>query len=169
MAARAYRGTLEPMRSDDDGRHTRGKPVSTLGYPAQDLNWLVTDFVGRVPDVAHAVIVSSDGLVVAVSAGFPEDRAERLAAVTSGLSSLVHGAAQLFEAGSAIQTVVEMDSGVLAVVTISHGASLAVLAGPDGKMGLIAYEMALLVERAGRMITPATRDPRHAAARPGRP
>jgi uncharacterized protein len=142
--------------------------VSTLGYPAQDLNWLVTDFVGRVPDVAHAVIVSADGLVVAVSAGFPENRADRLAAVTSGLSSLVQGAASMFEAGSVNQTVVEMDAGVFVVMTISHSASLAVLAGPDGKMGLIAYEMALLVERAGRMITPATRDSDQAAIAPSR-
>jgi uncharacterized protein len=142
--------------------------VSTAGYPAQDLNWLVTDFVGRVPDVAQAVIVSSDGLVVAVSAGFPENRAERLAAVTSGLASLVQGAASIFEAGGVNQTVVEMDAGVLVVMTISHGASLAVLAGPDGKMGLIAYEMALLVERAGRMITPAIRDSARAAIVPSR-
>ena len=142
--------------------------MSTAGYPAQDLNWLVTDFAGRVPDVAHAVIVSSDGLVVAISAGFPEDRAERLAAVTSGLASLVQGAASIFEAGGVNQTVVEMDAGVLVVMTISHGASLAVLAGPDGKMGLIAYEMALLVERAGRMITPAIRDSDRAAAVPSR-
>jgi uncharacterized protein len=142
--------------------------VSTAEYPAQDLNWLVTDFVGRVPDVAHAVIVSSDGLVVAVSAGFPEDRADRLAAVTAGLASLVQGAARMFEAGGVNQTVVEMDAGVLVVMTISHGASLAVLAGPDGKMGLIAYEMALLVERAGRMITPATRDSDQAATVPSR-
>ena len=142
--------------------------MSTQGQPPQDLNWLVTDFVARVPDVAHAVIVSSDGLVVAVSAGFPENRAERLAAVTSGLASLVQGAAGIFEAGGVNQTVVEMDAGVLVVMTISHGASLAVLAGPDGKMGLIAYEMALLVERAGRMITPATRDSDRAAAVPSR-
>jgi len=142
--------------------------VSTMGHPAQDLSWLVTDFVGRVPDVAHAVIVSSDGLVVAVSAGFPDDRADHLAAVTSGLASLARGGARIFEAGSVTQTVVEMDAGVLVVMTISHGASLAVLAGPDGKMGLIAYEMALLVERAGRMITPAARDSDQAAIVPGR-
>ena len=131
--------------------------MSTLGDSAQDLNWLVTNFAERIPDVAHAVIVSSDGLVVAVSAGFPAERADRLAAVTSGLSSLAQGAARMFDGGIVIQTVVEMDDGVLVVMTISHGASLAVLAGPDGKMGLIAYEMTQLVERAGRMITPATR------------
>ena len=130
----------------------------------QDLSWLVTNFVQRVPDVAHAVIVSADGFPLAVSAGFPPDRADRLATVTAGLSSLGEGAARAFEGGTVIQTVVEMDAGVLVVMTISHGATLAVLAGPDGKMGIIAYEMTLLVERAGGMITPA---PRHASHVPG--
>jgi uncharacterized protein len=133
----------------------------------QDLNWLVTNLVERVRDVAHAVIVSSDGIPLGVSAGFPPDRADRLATVTAGLSSLVQGAARVFEAGMAVQTVVEMDAGVLVVMTISDGASLAVLAAPDGKMGVIAYEMSLLVERAGRMITPATRHMEHAGT-PGR-
>ena len=137
--------------------------MNTSGHPLQDLNWLVTDFIERVPDAAHAVIVSSDGLLVAVSAGFPEDRAERLAAVTSGLSSLVQGAARMFEAGTVVQTVVEMEDGVLAVMSISHGAVLAVLADPDSKMGLVAYEMTLLVAQAGRMITPPVRHPDHVA------
>lgn len=130
-----------------------------MDTPLQDLNWLVTDFIQRVPDAAHAVIVSSDGLLVAVSTGFPEDRAERLAAVTSGLSSLVQGAARMFEGGTVIQTVVEMEDGLLAVMSISHGAVLAVLAAPDSKMGLVAYEMTLLVAQAGRMITPPLRHP----------
>ncbi len=137
--------------------------MSTPGHPVQDLNWLVTNFVERVPDVAHAVIVSSDGLPLAISAGFPQDRADQLSAVTSGLSSLVQGAARVFEGGIVVQTVVEMEAGVLVVMTISHGASLAVLAAPDGNLGIIAYEMTLLVERAGRMITPATRRANHVA------
>ena len=135
--------------------------MSTPGHLAQDLDWLVTNFVEQVPDVAHAVIVSSDGIPLGVSAGFPPDRADRLATVTSGLSSLVQGAGRLLEGGIAIQTVVEMEAGVLVVMTISQGASLAVLAAPDGKMGIIAYEMSLLVERAGRRITPATRRTDH--------
>ena len=133
--------------------------ISTPGHPGQDLSWLVTNFVERVPEVAHAVIVSADGLPLAVSSGFPGDRADRLATVTAGLSSLGGGAARAFEGGPVIQTVVEMEAGVLVVMTISHGASLAVLAGPDGKMGIIAYEMTLLVKQAGGMITPATRHP----------
>ena len=137
--------------------------MNTPGRPVQDLNWLVTNFVDRVPDVAHAVVVSSDGIPLAFSAGFPQDRADQLAAVTSGLASLTQGASRVFEGGIVVQTVVEMEAGVLVVMAISHGASIAVLASPTSDLGLIAYEMALLVERAGKMITPASRRTNHVA------
>src|SRR5690349_13807058 len=134
-----------------------GGPVSPLTSSAQDLNWLITNFVERVPAVAHAIVVSADGLPLAFSAGLPEDRADQLAAVTSGLTSLTQGAARVFEAGSVIQTVVEMQGGLLLVMAISNGSSLAVLAASDCDMGLVAYEMTLLVERVGRVLTPDMR------------
>jgi uncharacterized protein len=127
-----------------------------------DLGWLVSNFVERVPGVAHAIVVSADGLALAMSAGFPQERADQLAAVTSGLTSLTQGAARLFEAGLVVQTVVEMQAGVLVVMAISNGSSLAVLAGSACDLGLVAYEMTLLVERAGRALTPATRVVNHA-------
>jgi uncharacterized protein len=130
--------------------------VSASGHPAHDLNRLVTDFVERVSDVAHAVVVSPDGLALASDSGFPQDRADHLAAVTQGLTSLTRGAARTFEAGVVVQTVVEMEAGVLVVMTIGHGASLAVLAATRCDLGLVAYEMTLLVERTGRLLTPAS-------------
>jgi uncharacterized protein len=131
--------------------------VSVPEQPPQDLNWLVTNFAERVPDVAHAVIVSADGLSLAVSTGFPAEHADQVAVVTSGLSGLTQGAARMFDSGIVVQTVVEMEAGVMVIMTISTAASLAVLAAPDANMDMIAYEMTLLVERAGRMITPPTR------------
>jgi uncharacterized protein len=130
--------------------------------PVTDLDWLVTSFVDRVPDVAHAVVVSADGLTLAVSEGFPQERADQLAAVTSGVTSLTQGAARLFEAGLVVQTVIEMQKGVLVIMAISSGASLAVLATSSCDLGLVAYEMTLLVERAGRALTPAVRPFNHA-------
>ena len=38
----------------------------TLSQQARDMNWLISAFTERVPGVAHAVVVSSDGLLVAV-------------------------------------------------------------------------------------------------------
>ena len=131
--------------------------MSPLTSSVQDLNWLITDFAGRVPSVARAIVVSADGLPLAFSDGFPQDRADQLAAVTSGLTSLTQGAARVFEGGAVTQTVVEMRKGLLLVMAISDGSSLAVLASADCDMGLVAYEMALLVERVGEALTPDTR------------
>jgi predicted regulator of Ras-like GTPase activity (Roadblock/LC7/MglB family) len=59
--------------------------------------------------------------------------------------------------------VVEMQAGVLVIMAVSNGASLAVLASSTADLGLTAYEMALLVERVGKMMTPASRRSNHVA------
>ncbi|CAM5717826.1 dynein regulation protein LC7 [Streptomyces badius] len=43
------------------------------------------------------------------------------------------------------------------LMSISDGSSLAVLAHPDADIGLVGYEMALLVDRAGTVLTPDLR------------
>ena len=131
--------------------------MTSLTHPAKDLNWLITNFVEQVTDVAHAIVVSSDGLPMAHSQGFPPDRVGQLAAVTSGLASLTQGGSRVFEGGAVTQTVVDMQRGVLIVMAISDGSSLAVLAPVNCDMGLVAYEMALLVERVGSALTPQVR------------
>ncbi|WP_019809173.1 roadblock/LC7 domain-containing protein [Saccharomonospora halophila] len=119
--------------------------------------WLLTDFVRRVPGAAHAVVVSADGLLLAASDGLPQDRAEQLSAVASGLVSLTYGAARCFEGGEVTQTVVEMEKGYLFLMSVSDGSCLAVLAAPTADIGTVAYEMTLLVDRVGQQMTPELR------------
>ena len=121
------------------------------------LDWLITDLTERVTDIAHAVVVSADGVPLAVSDAIPPDRAGQLCAITSGLAGLTDGAARMFEGGTVIQALVEMERGVMVVKAISGGASLAVLAAPDCDMELVAYEMTLMVEAVGDVLTPAAR------------
>ena len=123
----------------------------------RDLDWLVTDFTARVPDVAHAVVVSADGVPLALSEDIPLAFAEQLAAITSGLASLMQGAARIFEAGLPLQALVEMDAGLMLVKAISDGSSLAVLAAPECDTDLVSYEVTLLVEAVGEVLTPAVR------------
>jgi len=123
----------------------------------QDLNWLVTGFTARVADVAHAVVVSADGVPLALSEYLPESFAEQLAAITSGLVSLMQGAARIFEAGLPTQALVEMEGGLMFVMAISDGSSLAVLASAECDTDLVSYEMTLLVEAVGDVLTPAAR------------
>ncbi|WP_327086847.1 roadblock/LC7 domain-containing protein [Nonomuraea sp. NBC_01738] len=131
--------------------------MNDLSHAARGVDWLITDFVSTVPGVAHAVVVSSDGLPLAASAGFPTDRADQLAAIASGLISLTQGAARVFEGGVVNQTIVEMERGLMLIMSISDGSCLAVLAAPDCDMGLVAYQMTLMVDRAGQVLTPAVR------------
>lgn len=130
---------------------------ATQGQQPSQFGWLVTDFANRVAGVAHTVVVSADGLLLTASDRLPLDRADQLAAVASGLTSLTQGAARCFEAGSVTETVVEMERGVLLLMSISDGSCLAVLAAPGCDLGLIGYEMTLLVERVGQLLTPELR------------
>jgi uncharacterized protein len=123
----------------------------------QDLDWLVTDFTTRVADVAHAVVISADGVPLALSDGIPATHAGQLAAITAGLTSLMTGASRIFEGGDAIQALVEMEGGLLLVKAISDGSSLAILAAPECDTDLVAYEMTLLVEAVGEVLTPRAR------------
>lgn len=123
----------------------------------RNLDWLVTDFTTRVPAVAHAVVVSADGVLLARSEDIPAAFAEQLALITCGLASLMQGAARIFEAGSPTRALVEMDGGLMLVKVISDGSSLAVLAALECDTDLISYEMTLLVEAVGEALTPAAR------------
>ena len=113
------------------------------------------------PDAAHAILVSADGLLMAASASIPGDRAEQVAAVSSGLASLAVGAARLFEGGAVLQTVVEMEHGYLLLMSVGDGSHLAVLTQESADIGQVGYEMALLVDRVGRTVQarPASRSP----------
>jgi predicted regulator of Ras-like GTPase activity (Roadblock/LC7/MglB family) len=131
--------------------------MAHLSREAENLNWLVSNFVRNVPGVIHTIVVSADGLLIAVSDDLDRATADQLAAVASGLSSLTQGAARYFGGGRVNQTVVEMEKGFLFVMLISDGSCLAVLATLDCDIGLVGYEMAMLVARTGDVLTPALR------------
>ncbi len=131
--------------------------TAQLSQDAQSLNWLLNTFVRNTPGVAHAIVVSSDGLLIAVSDRLSLDRADQLSAIACGVASLADGGARLLDAGEVSQTVVEMQQGFLFVMTISDGSCLAVLAQPSCDVGVVGYEMTLLVTRTGTVLTPQLR------------
>ena len=85
--------------------------MAQLSSKASDFSWLVDNFANRTPGVAHAMVVSADGLPVAVSERLDRPKADQLAAIASGLASLTQGSARLIDGGPVQQTVVEMDQG----------------------------------------------------------
>jgi uncharacterized protein len=128
-----------------------------LSAEARDLTWLIGNFATKTPAVAHAMVVSADGLPVAVSDRLDRPMVDQLAAIASGLASLTQGAARLLDRGVVKQTMVEMDRGLLIVMAISDGSCLTVLAASPCDAGVVAYQMAVLVTRVGDLLTPTLR------------
>ncbi|MEO0495428.1 MAG: roadblock/LC7 domain-containing protein [Actinomycetota bacterium] len=131
--------------------------MSEMSTAANNVNWLVANFVERVPGVSEAVVVSSDGLPMALSGGLDRDAADRFAAVASGLIGLAYGAAGRFGGGRVNEIIIEMEHAFLFVTGVSDGSCLAVVADSDCDVGLVGYEMAVLVEKTGPFLTPELR------------
>ncbi|MBX6389077.1 MAG: roadblock/LC7 domain-containing protein [Frankia sp.] len=136
--------------------------MSPVG-PSENMSWLLNNLVKKVPEVTFAIALSSDGLLLATSAGMDRATADQLAAVASGFNSLARGAGRFFGGGNVRQTIVEMEQGFLFVTAVGDGACLAILSSPGADIGLIAYEMALLVTRVGEFLTPELRAEMQAA------
>ncbi len=124
---------------------------------ASDLTWLVDDLVDRVAEVRHALVLSADGLRITSSHGLDREDAEHLSAVAAGVQSLARGVGTHFHAGDVRQTIIEMDDAFLFVIAAGHGACLAVMSAADADVGLVAYEMAMLVARAGEYLAARVR------------
>ena len=140
--------------------------MSQLSSEAADFNWLVDNLAKHTPGVAHAMVVSADGLPVAVSERLDRPKADQLAAIASGLASLTQGGARCIDGGLVKQTVVEMNRGLLLVMAISDGSCLTVLVGSSCDVGVVAYEMTMLVSRTGDVLTPSLRAELQAALPP---
>ncbi|GGX51398.1 roadblock/LC7 domain-containing protein [Streptomyces fructofermentans] len=121
------------------------------------LDQLLTGLVDRVAEVNHAVVLSEDGLVVSRSTGFLRDDAERLAATASGLMSLSKGVSMDFRGGPVRQALIEMAQSYLILTTAGTGAHLAVLTSQGADVGVVAYQMNMLVKKIGEHLSAAPR------------
>ena len=125
-----------------------------LSGPAQDINWLLDNFVANTAGVEQALGVSSDGLLMAISAQLQRAEADKLAAMISGLTSLSLSASRLLGKGPLRQVITEFGHGYLMVSAISGGSCLGVITSANCDLGAVGYECTVLVQRIGQLLTP---------------
>lgn len=128
--------------------------MTTMSTEATNFSWLLDNFVRNVPGVTHTLVVSADGLLMAMSDKLDRTQGDQLSAIVSGISSLTRGAARQLNGGEVRQAIVEMDNMFLFSMAISDGSVMAVMADAGCDVGLIGYEMALLVSRTEQTLTP---------------
>ena len=128
--------------------------MTTMSTEAANFNWLLDNFVKSVPDVHHTLVVSADGLLMAMSDELDRTSGDQLGAIVAGMSSLTRGAARQLAAGEVRQAIVEMDSMFLFLMSVADGSVLSVVASATCDVGLIGYEMAMLADQAGALLSP---------------
>ena len=131
--------------------------MTEIEEQVQQIPWLMSRFVEQTPGVSDAVCVSSDGLLMAMSTGLDRSNADQFAAIAAGLTSLSQGASRCFARGNVEQIMIEMRGGFLFVASISDGSTLGILTDAEADVGLVGYEMTMLVERFGAVLTPQVR------------
>ena len=115
----------------------------------QGLNWLLDDLIKRLAGAESAVVLSADGLLLARSEELARADAEHLAAMASAFRSLARGVGTQFDKGVVQQTVVELEFGYLVVTEAGEGACLAMLASEHADLGMVAYELNVIVQQVG--------------------
>ena len=127
------------------------------------LVWLLDNLVSRVANVRQALVLSRDGLVVAMSQTMSKEEGDQLSALAAGVYSLARGTGQQVGGGEVRQAIIEMETAFLFVMAAGRGTCLAVLASADANLGVMAYEMAMLTRRMGAHLTA---EPRSASQEP---
>jgi predicted regulator of Ras-like GTPase activity (Roadblock/LC7/MglB family) len=133
-------------------------PTYQLSGEAQKFTWLLARFVNETAGVRETIAVSADGLLIAMSQNVARADADRLAAITSALTSLADGAARMFDLGVPSKVIIDLDRGYLVVSAISPGSVLGVIAAKDANLGNLAYDIAMFANRARSVLTPQTID-----------
>lgn len=128
--------------------------MTALSSEAANFGWLLDNFVRTVPGTRHTLVVSADGLLMAMSDNLDRTSGDQLAAIVAGMSSLTRGAARQLAAGDVRQAIVEMDELFVFLMSVNNGSVLAVVADSTCDVGLIGYEMAMLVSRTETTLTP---------------
>lgn len=118
-----------------------------------DFEWMLKSFVEENSGVVTATAVSSDGLLIG-SSSEDRDSVDQMAAVVAGMTSLARGAVDFLEHDHLSNVLIETSDGFMFISQISDGSALAVLTTLDCDLGLVGYEITLLVERVGSALTP---------------
>lgn len=113
------------------------------------LDDMLTRLVEQVTHVRCAVVVSEDGLVVSSSSALPRPEAERLGATAAALMSLNRSVCGEFGGGAVLQSLLEMSSGYFILTAAGTGTYLGVITSHQADVGVVVFEMNMLVKRIG--------------------
>jgi uncharacterized protein len=127
------------------------------GRASSQLGQMLEDMARRAPGVEQAVMLSADGLLLAMSPGLGRDDGDRFAAVAAGLLGIAVGASGPVSGGPVEEVVVQMRDKLLVVMRINAEGVLATLGSAGCDVAAIAYEMAVFARTSASLLDAAAR------------
>ena len=119
---------------------------------SSQLDRILSELVGQVPEIEAASVVSFDGL--AMASALPVDMDEdRVAAMSAALLSLGERAAEGLGRGALSQVYIEGENGTVFLISADDEAVLVAVAAKGAKVGLMLFE----VRRAAAAVADALR------------
>lgn len=115
-----------------------------MGPVRAELNAALARFTDRVPGVRYVIAVGSDGLLTGMSPNLARDRADAVAAITSGLVSLTSRSAGVIDGGRVTLTMMETHNGFMFMMPGADRSALVAWADPGCDVGQVGYELAVL-------------------------
>ena len=129
-------------------------PATPMTSTDTSLDWLLENLRHRTPGIRHVLVLSRDGLKMCHTRELDVDRADQLAAISAGIQSLsLSASAEFGDATGSGQAMLEYGGGLLLILGAGEGAHLAVIAGTEADVGLVARHMNQLVDRIGTHLT----------------
>ncbi len=133
-------------------------PERSMTTTDAGLDWLLENLRHRTPGIRHVLVLSRDGLKMCHTRELDMDRADQLAAISAGIQSLsLSASAEFGDATGSGQAMLEYGGGLLLIVGAGEGAHLAVIAGYEADVGVVAHHMNELVEQIGVHLTAGPR------------
>nr|WP_106189805.1 roadblock/LC7 domain-containing protein [Umezawaea tangerina] len=119
------------------------------------LGWMLDQALQGVPHALDAILFSTDGLLIAHSAGLGRDDAEPLAAGLSASAALARQNSGTLADGPRgwRQSIDEYEGGYRLLMAAGPGAMLAATASTRVNLGELTYQLQKLVQRVGKELT----------------
>ena len=120
---------------------------------AAQLGAMLDSFVAATGGAIGALVMSSDGLLAAMSSSLQRSDADQLSAAALGVIGLTRSGVRRLGGVAVNQIIVELDRGYMYFMPMDAGNALIVVSTVRSDVGITGYEMSVLAERISEFVT----------------
>jgi uncharacterized protein len=132
---------------------TLRSPVQKAHADAEQLRWLLSRFLRRMPGINQTAAIAAGGELLAVSEGLTRAAGQRLGALTFACSALARGTGNAFALGPASKVIMDLDHGYLVVMAVNDHWVLGIVATKEVDLGALADNVKALADQIEGTVT----------------